>query len=76
MTQREVAGTLGVGEPRVSRVVASAVERLRHAVEAALDATPVAGLPARAFDLLAARVASHLARTADDVPPSKGRARP
>lgn len=71
-TQREVAATLGVGEPRVSRLVGAAVEKLRQGVIAALPSAGGDGLRDRALALLAARVAARLARTPLERPPSKG----
>lgn len=75
-TQREVAATLGVGEPRVSRLVGAAVEKLRGGVIAALPSAGGDGLRDRALALLAARIAVRLARTPLERPPSKGSTSP
>ncbi len=72
LTQRQVGALLGVGEARVSRIVASALDALRTAARTVFSEDGGAPLPPDAWRALEAVVARHLARNATDSRPSSG----
>ena len=74
LLQREVARVLGVGRPRVTRLLAAGIERLRAAALDALGGDAPEGR--RAWDAFRGTIDRHLARMAPleaTEPPSSGR---
>jgi RNA polymerase sigma factor (sigma-70 family) len=73
-SQREIGALLGVGEARVSRIVAAGVERLTGAVGEALDGPQGLTPGGAGWQDVVATVARHLASQGPQVPPTSGKA--